>query len=98
MNDEHKEEHAHDEINDIELELMNTSLNDKAERKCANCKADETKNHCNKCMQNFCSDCEVEVEKVSLITSKKLHMKTILFQIRNYEEELIQSRILLKSY
>ena len=29
MNDEHKEEHAHDEINDIELELMDTSLNDK---------------------------------------------------------------------
>ena len=59
MNDEHKEEHADDEINDIKHELMDTSLNDKAERKCANCKADETKNHCNKCMQNFC--CEVKV-------------------------------------
>ena len=61
VNDEHNVDHTDDEINHIQLELMETSLTDKAERKCGNCKADETRNQCNKCMQNFCSDCEVEV-------------------------------------
>ena len=48
VNDEHKVYHADDEMNDIELEKIETSLTDKAERKCGNCKADATENQCNK--------------------------------------------------
>ena len=61
VNDERKVDPADDEMNDNELELMETSLMDKAERKCGNCKADASKNQCNKCMQHFCSDCEIKI-------------------------------------
>ena len=41
---------------------MNTTLDDRSERKCANYKADETKSKYNNCDQNFCSDCELKVK------------------------------------